>query len=373
MPSQDTAYDLTLALAMKYSPASALELWRAAGGGRAIWEHRREIAELIPDIAPKGSAIIRGLDAFLPAAEQEIERAEAKGIRCISIADSDYPTRLKACNDAPLVIFYKGTADLNARRILSVVGTRRCTDYGRSLCASITAELAQACPGLVVVSGLAYGIDINAHRGALAAGLPTIGVLAHGLDRIYPAMHRTTARQMEQQGGLFTEFPMGTSPDKQNFVRRNRIIAGLADATLVVESAAKGGGLITASMALSYDREVLACPGRASDEFSEGCNKLIADQKAQLVSSGYAVAEYMGWAEKSKAEKRDQAEPQLFPEMSDDEQKLADALAGSEGKPINTLFAETGISAGKISALLLGMETRGIVKSLNGGLYRLEI
>ncbi len=279
---------------------------------------------------------------------------------------------MKGCNDAPLVLFYKGNANLNSRRIISVVGTRHCTEYGREICTSLTRDLSALAPDTVVVSGLAYGIDINAHRGALAAGLPTVAVLAHGLDSIYPAMHRTTAIKMLENGGLITEFSTRTVPEKQNFVRRNRIIAGLSDATIVVESASKGGSLITASVAESYDREVCAFPGRTGDVWSEGCNMLIMENKARMITSAESLVKALCWDCDANPSAIKPAEPELFPQLSNEEQKIVDALEGSDGKQINLITVETNIPMARLMSVLFEMEMRGIVKSLNGARYKLN-
>lgn len=365
--------DVAISMAFKYTPATALALWRAAGSGVDVWENRRDIAAVVPGATGDIAAAVGKLDGLLPAAERELEYAERKGIKCLTMADSAYPARLKGCDDAPVAVFYLGNADLNARRVVAVVGTRHCTEYGRSVCASLTAGLASIVPGTVVVSGLAYGIDISAHRGAIEAGLPTVAVLAHGLDRIYPSMHRATAARMVEDGGLITEFPTGTNPDKQNFVRRNRIIAGLADATVVVESAEKGGSLITASIADSYGREVCAFPGRVSDRYSAGCNNFIRDNKARLITSADDLAKALGWdAPKNSRRARKPREPELFPELSAEERRVCDALAGSDGKQINLLTVETNIPVGQLMAVLFDMEMRGIVKSLNGARYKLN-
>lgn len=371
--TREALYDVALAMAFKYTPATALALWRAAGSGVDVWENRHDIAAIVPGAKGDVAAAVGKLDSLLSAAEKELLYAEEKGIKCLTMADSDYPARLKNCDDAPLVVFYLGNADLNARHIVAVVGTRHCTEYGKSICASFTAGLAAAVPGTLVVSGLAYGIDINAHRGALAAGLPTVAVLAHGLDRIYPAMHRATAAKMVENGGLITEFPTGTNPDKQNFVRRNRIIAGLADATVVVESADKGGSLITASIADSYGREVCAYPGRVSDQYSAGCNNFIRDNKARLITSADDLAKALGWETAKGGRKAKPKEPELFPELNDEERKVYDALTGSDGKQINLLTVETNIPVGQLMSLLFEMEMRGIVKSLNGARYKLNL
>lgn len=372
MISQETLYETAIAFVFKYTPANALELWRRAGSATAVWENRKDIRAVVPEASPKLAETVGKLDEFLPLAEREMEFAQAKGIQCLGFGDSDYPARLKGCNDAPLVLFYKGNTNLNSRRIISVVGTRHCTEYGREICTSLTRDLSALAPDTVVVSGLAYGIDINAHRGALAAGLPTVAVLAHGLDSIYPAMHRTTAIKMLENGGLITEFSTRTVPEKQNFVRRNRIIAGLSDATIVVESASKGGSLITASVAESYDREVCAFPGRTGDVWSEGCNMLIMENKARMITSAESLVKALCWDCDANPSATKPAEPELFPQLSNEEQKIVDALEGSDGKQINLITVETNIPMARLMSVLFEMEMRGIVKSLNGARYKLN-
>lgn len=371
MISPETIHCIALTLLPRIKPSQILELYNAAGCASVIMENRRDLRAIAPEASPKMCEIIESMDTALQKAEKEAEFVEKHGIKCLTIADRAYPSRLKSCIDAPLVLFTKGSADLNTRHVVSVVGTRHCTEYGKDMCRRFTGELASVAPGTLVVSGLAYGIDVHAHRGALEAGLPTVAVLAHGLDRLYPAAHRNTAKDMLAHGGLVTEFISGTVPDKLNFVRRNRIIAGLADATVVVESAAKGGGLITASIAQSYGRDVCAFPGRATDEFSEGCNKLIRTGRAQLVTSAAELAEALCWDKAAENKAHAAQEKELFPVLTADEQLVADNLSGSDGMQLNMLAAKTGIHVGKLMSLLFGLEMRGIVKSMSGSRYRL--
>lgn len=368
----ESLYALALSLTFRHSPANALQVWQLAGSGKAVWESRNDIRALIPQATDKLAAALHGMDAAMATAERELEFAASHGISVLAYSDNNYPARLKSCCDAPLVLFHKGNANLNARRIISVVGTRHCTEYGKKICEDLTRGLSSLAPGTLVVSGLAYGVDIHAHRGALDAHLPTVAVLAHGLDRIYPTLHRDTAMSMTANGGLLTEFPSGTNPDKQNFIRRNRIIAGLADVTVVVESAAKGGGLITASIAASYNREVCAFPGRVSDQYSEGCNRLIQNSKATLITSADDLVKAMKWDSAANPSGIRPVELELFPTLSPEEQKISDCLENSDGKQINLLTAETGIPVQQLMSMLFEMEMRGIVKSLNGARYKLN-
>lgn len=372
MISSETLNCIALSTIQRLKPMQVLQLYRAAGSACAINENRRDLRAIVPNASQGLCKAVESMDEALLKAEREAEFIEKHGISCVTFADDDYPTRLKDCDDAPLVLFFKGNADLNSRHVVSVVGTRHCTEYGKALCERFTRELAAVAPQVLVVSGLAYGIDIHAHRGALAAGMPTVGVLAHGLDRLYPSAHRSTARDMLANGGLVTEFVTGTRPDKINFVRRNRIIAGLADVTVVVESAAKGGGLITASIAQSYNRDVCAFPGRVGDEYSEGCNNLIRSNRAQMITSAEDFVTALCWDDVRAENRKAVIERELFPVFTAEEQQILKALSGSDGKQLNMLTVETNIPIGKLMSILFELEMRGLVKSLSGARYRLR-
>lgn len=314
-----------------------------------------------------------GTSSALKAAEEEMAFCKKHGIEVLDVGSDAYPYRLKQCKDAPLVLYYKGNADLNALHVVTVVGTRRCTEYGKDICQSFTSDLAHLCPDALVVSGLAYGIDINAHRGALAVGLPTVAILAHGLDRIYPYSHRETAKTMVEHGGLLTEFPIGTNPDKGNFVRRNRIAAGMCDACVVIESGSKGGSLITANQAMSYDRQVFAFPGRSTDEASQGCHALIRKNTAGLITCAGDMVSDMDWITEQQraAALQMPSHPDLFPHLSDDEQALVSLLQGGDGLQINQAVLKTGLPVGKVASLFLELEIKGVVKCMPGYIYRL--
>ena len=301
-------------------------------------------------------------------ARQECDYCQQHSLRIIPYTSDTYPRLLQGeeVSDAPLALFYCGTGSLQRRHMLSVVGTRHITDYGKQVCRTMLADLAQLVPDVLVVSGLAYGVDIHAHREALAQGLDTVAVLAHGLDRIYPSLHRATAREMVNHGGLLTEYFSGTVPDKGNFVRRNRIVAGLSDATLVVESAEKGGALITATLANSYSREVLAVPGRVGDVCSAGCNRLIRDNKAVLVTSAEDVVKQLGW---KPAERTAPAEPQLFPVYTPQQERVLEALCQADNLTIDRLSALTQIAVSELSDLLFDLEEMHAVRRLPGNRY----
>ena len=330
--------------------------------------------ELVHYTQPAQRRLIKQLDCpeAFRRAEQELTFAQKNGIDAICIGDRRYPSRLRECPDAPLVLFFKGNTNLNALRIVSLVGTRNATDYGRQLCNDFIRDLKILCPEVLIVSGLAYGIDIAAHRAALEHRLPTVGVLAHGLDRIYPAVHRKTAIEMLEQGGLLTEYMTGTNPDRQNFVQRNRIVAGMADATIVVESAGKGGALITAGLATDYHRDCFAFPGRVGDPFSLGCNALVRDNKAALILSAEDFVKAMSWDLSLTHKQAPQAiQRQLFLDLSPEEEALVAALRPHrDGLQINLLVVEADIPINRASALLFELEMKGVVKALAGGVYK---
>lgn len=348
----------------------ACSLVRTLGSASAIFQNRKELKELVPDVSDK---LIKALDCpeAFQRAEQELLFAEKNQIQCMTLNDAAYPSRLRECEDAPLALFYRGNAPLNPLRVISMVGTRHATAYGEDICHSFVKDLAELCPDILIVSGLAYGIDIQSHKAALESGFSTVGVLAHGLDRIYPAAHRKTAVSMMNQGGLLTEFMSGTNPDRQNFVKRNRIVAGMSDATIVVESAAKGGALITAELTESYHRECFAFPGRTSDTYSKGCNELIRTNRASLILSAEDFIQAMGWNTSSHPTKG-VVQRELFPELNEEEMKIVRLLQQHpEGIQINLLVVEANIPIHQMSALLFELEMKGVVRALAGGVYRL--
>lgn len=349
---------------------SARALLQACGSAALLFEDETSVEQLVPGCTPRLKAALAHRDEAFRYAEAALEEAEKGDFRIIPYWDDDYPERLRECEDAPTVVYFRGSGSMNAAHSVAIVGTRRMTPYGSSLCEAFVGDLAKLCPDTLVVSGLAYGVDICAHRAALRHGLPTIGVLAHGMDTLYPPSHRGTAAEMTQKGGLLTEFPTGTRPDRPNFVRRNRIIAGICEATLVVESAAKGGALITARIAQSYNRECFAFPGRVGDEWSEGCNHLIRDNKAALVTSAEDFVRALNWPTGAQAQRPVQRE--LFPELTAEQEQVVQALRRfPEGAPLNTLVVECNLPVYRLSTLLFELEMKGLVRPLYGGLYRL--
>ena len=307
-------------------------------------------------------------------AKEEIAWCEQKNVRILTISDADYPDRLRQCNDAPMVLFTRGKADLNAPHIISIVGTRKSTPYGRDCINKIVKDLTQLCPEVVIVSGLAYGIDICAHRAALTNGLSTVGVVAHGQDTLYPSVHRNDANKMcLGNGGVVTEFFHGTRSLAPYFLQRNRIIAGMSDAVIVAESAFHGGGLYTARLAQDYHREVFAIPGPINAPASEGTNNLIRDNKATLITSADDIINLMQWqpaADISKARKQG-IERQIFLDLTPDEQKIIDCLKQSGDMQANLIAMQTAIPIGTLNATLFSLEMKGAVKQLSGNTYHL--
>lgn len=305
-------------------------------------------------------------NALLLAAEQ-LKFLEKYKISVLFYTDENYPRRLKNCFDAPVLLYYKGTADLNHFRIVSIVGTRKVSPYGLMLCQQLAETLQHY--NVLVVSGLAYGVDVAAHRHSLYYHIPTVGVLGHGLDMIYPALHRQVAQDMLKNGGLLTEFPPNTVPDKENFPKRNRIIAGIADVTLVVEAANKGGALITAEIASSYNRDVFAFPGRTTDGYSQGCNFLIKTNRAGLINHAKDLVYYMGWEAVSKPDVLRQTAKAIG--LSPAEIHIVELLKSSSSLRIDELGILTEIQQNKLAFYLLNLEIKGLIISLPGKVYQL--
>ena len=368
---EEHLFTLALTRIRGLSQPMVLVLYKEFGSAKAVFDLLKCKDNLPPAVSPKLISILRNGEAdAMKRAQEEVEFCSKSKIRILALNDDDYPARLKEIQDPPLVLFFLGNANLNAPRIISMVGTRRISEYGKSICHDFLPELKQSNPDTLVVSGLAYGVDIHAHRACLDANLPTVGILAHGLDMIYPSSHRTTAQQMLERGGLLTEYFSKTNPDKGNFVRRNRIVAGISEATVVVESADRGGALITANLAHEYNRDVFAFPGRINDQYSAGCNKLIAQQKACLITCAKDMTTALNWPESSAL--LQPRELSLFPEFTEDEARVCLALKGqTEGVHINKLVVDVNIPVGPLTALLFELEMKGVVKPLVGGRYKL--
>jgi DNA processing protein len=346
--------------------------------GRRLIDHTDSLRDIfkgehcslqkIPGIGRELSKRIRDSELLL-AADREVNYILKNNIKPLFYRDPGYPERLNQCHDAPLIIYVKGTLDLNPARIISVVGTRNPSDYGIHHCRSLIKELATAHRETIIVSGLAYGIDVCAHKSALDNQLPTIAVLGHGFRHMYPAAHWKIAGKIERNGALLTEFCSTTKPERNNFIRRNRIIAGLSDATLIVQSGVKGGALITAAMANAYNRDVFALPGRIEDKCSSGCNQLIKSQRASLIENIADLEYLLGWT------KRDlqglSVQPSLFSDLEVEEKIIINLLSDRQIHSVDSICIGTDMPVSKVSAILLKLEFSGLVYCMPGNLYRL--
>ncbi len=375
MEEQEILNMLTLTKMSHFNLVEMLKLYRMAGSATTIIENRKDIKSILPECSPRVSDSLQNIDEVRKLAENELEFAIRNDINIIPIDTQYYPRRLEECVDAPLVLFFKGNAELNRARVINIVGTRHCTSYGQDMVKEFVESLSKLCPEVLIVSGIAYGIDICAHRAALENGLDTVAVLAHGLDYLYPTMHKSTADRMLTQGGLLTEFFTNTNADKLNFLRRNRIVAGISDATVLVESAAHGGGLVTANISESYNREVYAFPGNVHARYSEGCNNLIRDNKAGLICNADDFVNAMRWqndAKRNNARKKG-IERMLFPELDDDEKIIVNALLQTDNQHINNLSTQTEMPMSRLTASLFSLEMKGVVRVLAGGVYHLIV
>ena len=329
-----------------------------------IFRASRKDLESVQGIGSIRANAIRSFSDF-GRADAEISYAGKNKIQILVKGNGEYPEKLEQCVDAPHVLYYQGTATMNNKKVLSIIGTRAPTAYGKERVAELISVL--AAHHVLVVSGMAYGIDTLAHSEAIKQGLETIGVLGHGLHTIYPFANKSLAIEMRAAGGLLTEFVQGTAPDKQNFPRRNRIVAGMADAVVVLESGEKGGSLITAGIANSYNVDVLAYPGRALDPLSKGCNMLIRTHRAGLITSGEELVEYMNWVPKKGLTKPIQAE--LFPSLSEDEQRIIALISSAGSISIDELIGLSGFRPPMVSSLLFSLEMHGLISAIPGKLY----
>ena len=348
-------HKIALGLIPRIGDINARKLVAHFGSVEAVFRESYRNLVNIPGIGSGLAGCITNR-SYLDIAEQEAEYVTRNKIRTYFYLDNDYPFRLRQCDDSPVVFFFMGNSDLDSARILSVVGTRNATLRGKEICENILGGLSDSNPDLIIVSGLAYGIDIAAHRAALSNNLQTIAVLGHGFKTIYPSVHTSIAKSMVSKGGLLTDFLSDALPERNNFIKRNRIIAGLSDATLVVESGIKGGALITADIANSYNRDVLAVPGRPGDQWSAGCNSLIRNNKAALVESSDDIEYFLNWkSEKSKPP----VQRSLFSELDENEKLIYELLVKQGEMNIDTICRTSGIPVYKLSSLLLQMEFKG--------------
>ena len=333
-----------------------------------IFHAKKSFLENIEGIGPVRAASITSFKDF-SIAEEEIKFIEKYKIKPLFISDPGYPQRLLNCYDSPTLLYYKGEADLNASKIIAIIGTRSHTEYARQVTEKLVKELASE--NITIISGLAYGVDAIAHKAALKNNLPTIGVLAHGLDQVYPPDHTGLAKDMvKNNGGLLTEFRSKTKPDKHNFPTRNRIVAGMSDATIVIETGIKGGSMITAEMANSYNKDVFAIPGKITDSKSAGCNYLIKNNKAVLLTDSAELLQLMGWQQTDK-KKEKKAQREIFIELTKDERIIIDIIKEKDSVHIDEINIRSGISSSAVAAAILSLELQNVVLSLPGKLYRL--
>jgi DNA processing protein len=363
MTEQDLFYLLALQRIEGVGDIMAKKLLTHCGSAEAVFHAKTAQLSAIDGV---GSILLRSLKdkSVFEKANRELEFIKSSGINAVCFQDERYPERLKHCIDGPLLLFTSGNIDLKNRKIVSIVGTRQVTSYGTEFCRKLIEDLAPLDP--VIVSGFAYGVDILAHQLAMEHNLQTIGVVAHGLNQIYPKTHKKYVAKVEENGGFMTEFWSSSNPDKENFVKRNRIVAGMSEATIVIESADRGGSLITANLANDYNRDVFAVPGRVTDKYSQGCNNLIKTQKANVLTSAADLVYILNWdiQKKTKA-----VQKQLFVTLDDDEQKVYDYLLKTGKELMDIIALRCDFPIYKISGMLLNMELKGVVRPLPGKLF----
>lgn len=359
-------YKIALTLVPGIGDVLGKKLIAYCGGPEAVFKEKKRQLEKIPGIGPAAIQNLLNHNVF-ERAEAEMRFIQKNEIKPLFYLDKAYPKRLQHCADSPIMLYFKGHADLNAMYVVGVVGTRSATEYGRHLCDQLVEGLNK--DNVLIVSGLAYGIDTAAHRAALRCNIATVGVLGHGLDKVYPYANKSLAEKMLHHGGLLTEFTSLTIPDRENFPRRNRIVAGMVDALIVVESGMKGGALITADIASSYNRDIFAFPGRVNDPYSEGCNHLIRTNRAGLIRNAEDLIYSMGWDSKIKVQA---AQTRLFRDFSPEEQQLLDSFNGEKECGIDDIMLRSGFPASRLAGLLLALEFDGVVTALPGKRYRIN-
>ncbi len=366
MNSKDLLYVLALQSIPKVGDITAKKLIQHCGSAEAVL---KEKPSNLLKIGGVGRIMLSKFNSktYLKAAEAELKFIEANGISCLYFNDEDYPEKLKHCIDAPILLFQVGNINLKQQRIISIVGTRKITTYGKAFCEKLVAQLAPFNP--VIVSGFAYGTDITAQKMAIKHKLQTIGCLAHGLNQIYPRSHKKYMAQVEAYGGFLTDFWSTDDFDRNNFLKRNRIIAGISEATIVIESAEKGGSLVTADIANSYNRDVFAVPGRISDSQSMGCNNLIKYQHAHVLTNPMDVPYILNWELESDASKTIQK--QLFVTLNAEEQQIYNYLKMIDKQLLDLIALECQMPIFKVASLLLNMELKGVVRPLPGKLFQL--
>jgi DNA processing protein len=364
--NNELLHQLALTLVPNIGDVQAKILIQHFGEVTAIFKAKTSVLEKIEGIGAVRAKSIKEFDDF-HLAEKELEFIEKYNIKTFFLTDKDYPKRLLNCYDSPTLLFYKGPADLNASKIVAIVGTRTNTEYGKQFTEKLVKDLSEQ--NITIISGLAFGIDAMAHKAAIKNNLPTVGVVGHGLDKIYPSDHAGLAKEMiKNGGGILSEFFSGTKPDKHNFPLRNRIVAGISDATVLVETNIKGGSMITGNLANAYNRDVFAVPGRTTDTKSSGCNHLIKYNKAILLTDAEEILEVMGWKERKTKTKK---QKELFIELSQEEKQVVQLLQEKEMVSIDEINLGSGLSSSTIAAAILNLELQNVIASLPGKLYKL--
>jgi DNA processing protein len=363
MSDQDLFYLLALLKVDGVGDIMAKKLLTHCGNAESIFSAKTNQIAAIDGV---GAFLLKNLKdkTIFEKANKELEFIKSNDIQVSFFQDEHYPDRLKHCFDSPVLLFKSGNIDLKNRKIISIVGTRQITSYGTEFCRSLIEDLSPLNP--VIVSGFAYGVDIVAHQFAMEHNLQTIGVLAHGLNQIYPRTHKKYVARMMENGGFITEFWSSSNPDKEKFVRRNRIVAGMTEATIVIESADKGGSLITANFANDYNRDVFAVPGRVTDTYSKGCNNLIKMQKANVLTNAADLVYMLNWDIENKSKT---IQKQLFVELEEDEQLIYEYLLKNGKELLDTIALQCNFPIYKISGILINMELKGVIRPLPGKLF----
>lgn len=364
MDYEEIQYQIALLEAEGIGVTIARQLLDHFGSAKEIFNQSNKVLHSLKTVGPQLISAKSDKSIFMNA-EKEITYCDKNSIQVLSISSENYPKRLKQCSDAPIILYYKGNGILNNPKVISIVGTRAATAYGKEICSSLVKEL--SAHNTLIVSGLAYGIDVQAHNASLNNSLPTIGVLAHGLDRMYPREHASIANKMLEEGGILTENRIGTTPDRANFPKRNRIVAGLSDATIVIESAIRGGSMITANIANNYNRDVFAIPGRIGDKQSEGCNHLIKINKAHLLQSVKDINYLLGWDLKIK--KPTAIQKQIFVDLNSAEKSIIATLLNESNISIDEIAIKANLPMSIVSTQLLLLEFKGVIKQFPGKKY----
>jgi DNA processing protein len=364
MTQSELYYTLALLQVEGVGDVTAKKLIQNCGNAEEVFTSKKSQLQKIEGI---GSVVIKNLQdkSVFVKAEAELKFITQENISTTYFQDGNYPERLKHCYDSPVLLFQAGNIDLQNRRIISIVGTRQITTYGMEFTKKLIEEISPLNP--IIVSGFAYGVDIYAHQIAMDCGLQTIGVLAHGLNQIYPKTHKKYMAKMEQNGGFLTEFWSTSNPDKENFIKRNRIVAGISEATIVIESAERGGSLVTANLANDYNRDVFAVPGRTSDKYSQGCNNLIKTQRANLLTSAADLVYILNWELQRESQKV--VQKQLFISLTDEEQTIYDYLQKTGKEMMDIIALECDFPIYRISSILLNMELKGVIRPLQGKMF----